>query len=230
MRFVFGIAVLLASFTAHSAPAYRITVLPFGSDINNSGDVAGTQLNADGNTYSAMLYRGGQIYNLGAATRYGVGGINNLGEITRLDAYGNDWQRISYDGSQSTVLETYLGSSVLTNLKDVNDVGQAVGTRSSQLDPYLLSDGTVTNLGSIPGMGGDSRAHGINNSPGRVFRFYRPYACGSHQGDLNGKSCLVRIKIPAKIYDGTPHRPWHRMRRHRPPGSRRLRRRCRRAR
>jgi probable HAF family extracellular repeat protein len=177
---ILAVTALLASRPAQAA--YTITDLGVGytaQDMNNAGQVVGYITNP-GSTYSAFLYSGGTMTNLGTfgnvnAKAYG---INNNGQIiisTSDVVNGTADQRKNnrsfiYNSNNGTTETIAHFSDSGTYPTGINDAGQVVGhgSVSGSIYPHVFvyENGTVTDIGTWGLLGVPSTVL-INNS-GRV--------------------------------------------------------------
>ncbi len=133
-----------------------------GTGINDAGDVVG--LSSLGNFY----YTNGTVIHFGYPPKrlsYTIArGVNNAGDAV---GYYNEIGPMSIVTSWSFLFNVNsrrlikLGYSV--DAYGINDAGQVVGAASGSNHAFLYSDGTMTDLGTLPG-GTYSHAFGINNA------------------------------------------------------------------
>jgi probable HAF family extracellular repeat protein len=115
----------------------------------------------------ATLWNGGSAVNLGTLGGGSMAlGINNSGQIVGWSCLADNstYHAFLYSGGAMTDLQTSFGPGT-SGANGINDHGQIVGSASVNGNPehaFLLSDGTVTDLGSLGG--NNSYAYAINNS------------------------------------------------------------------
>jgi probable HAF family extracellular repeat protein len=152
------------------AQDYQVTDLGNGAayGINNSGQVVGYIQPGDSpSIIYAFLYSGGQVQNLG--TLGGLNsiayGINNNGQVvgtsgiynsTGLGASVNPF--LYSDGVMQSLGEINYGNGAAFG---INDNGQVVGWSGNQ--PFIYSNGSMMDLGILPGVFWGSYALGINS-------------------------------------------------------------------
>jgi probable HAF family extracellular repeat protein len=126
--------------------------------VNDSGQVAGSAVNANGASH-AFLYTDGRMIDLGTfggVQSFGLG-MNNLGQVTGYAATpSGDWRAFLYTAGVMTDLGIpgtgYIGSFGFA----VNDHGQVTGYLHTTLllsdyHTFLYTDGQITDLGAPPG-------------------------------------------------------------------------------
>jgi probable HAF family extracellular repeat protein len=125
------------------------------SDINDSGAIVGST--ASGH---AALYNGGlSDYGLAAGCGTVATALNNVVQVV-------GYSQCSSGSPQAFLVQgAYAGGVVLTLPLAINDAGQIVGLTHNP-SAYLFSNGTVTDLGSLPGNTGNITV--VINSQGHV--------------------------------------------------------------
>ncbi len=130
------------------------------SDMNNSGAAVGFVTNASGDQIPVTF--NGQVSSLGG---YGqANGINDAGTIIGTQLVNNSPSVTEWVNGQASSLNI---SGYGTG---INNSGQAVGgyiTASGQLHAFTCSNGTMIDLGTLPG-GTWSSAYGVNSLGGIV--------------------------------------------------------------
>jgi probable HAF family extracellular repeat protein len=114
--------------------------------INDQGWMTGEVFNQNGNTYTAILYAGGQLLKLGTLpgfTNSGGVAINNGGEIVGLcsNAAGDQFGVFLYTGGRMRDLNKLVaGGWLLTDVSGINDCGRiaATGTRAGSVVKHAL--------------------------------------------------------------------------------------------
>ena len=155
---VSAVAVLLAASIGAEAVSYTITDLGtldghswYPAAINNSDQIVGC---SDNN--QAVLWQNGTITDLGTGSAYA---INNSGQIVG-EFYG---QNEEFFYGQNDTCPGFLAYAI-------NDSSQVVGEGSGNL-AYLWQNGTLTDLGTLPGGSWSTcLGHQQLRSGGRVFR------------------------------------------------------------
>jgi probable HAF family extracellular repeat protein len=132
----------------------------YPNDINDHGQVIGSAFVAGDGQYHGYSYQNGVTTDLGI---YQPSSINNLGQIS---AYLNDASRaLLIDGPTVTTLPTLGGSFAIAG--QINEHGQIVGygnlTTGGPEHPFLYANGTMTDLGLLPGFARGG-ALGINQN------------------------------------------------------------------
>jgi probable HAF family extracellular repeat protein len=159
---IFALAALAAGSSVSAATRYSMTDLgdlPGGTNysnptrINNVGQVVGESGN--GGT-GAFLWQGGVITDLGplpdGTTTWTANSINNVGQAVG-GIPGYLWE----NGSFTALVDLHNSGISIGTPYDINDSGQVVGGR------FLWQNGTITDLGDLPGEPQFTNAFGINN-------------------------------------------------------------------
>lgn len=138
--------------------------------INNQGQIAGDISLTSPPGRFAALYSNGTVQNLGVqGSSFNIGaGINNNGQVIFNSSQGTTYEGYLYSNGALTELPTLGGFS--GTVYAINDQGQIVGTamtagtyRGGDSHAYLYSDGTIQDLGTLPG-DTTSEALGINDA------------------------------------------------------------------
>jgi probable HAF family extracellular repeat protein len=138
-------------------------------DINNSGDVVGYSYNPT----RAFIYNGGTMKAFGSDGCMTAQGINNSGQVVGIITDPPNYtfsHAFLSDGETIRDLGTLGGRN--SNAAGINDSGQVVGQSenlSGLARAFLYSDGTMIDLGTLPG-DNQSIAIAINNS-GQIVGF-----------------------------------------------------------
>ena len=122
--------------------------------VNNFGQVTGNSVNT--NTFSdnhAFIYSDGTTQSL---SLNGIPyAINDLGQVVGGTAGGGSFPELPYgaaflySGGTTTIINTNLQENYIAY--GMNNLGQVVGIFGSPSRAFLYDNGTITNLGTLPG-------------------------------------------------------------------------------
>jgi probable HAF family extracellular repeat protein len=154
-----GVMTSLGSLTGGSSFAYGI---------NDSSQVVGGSVAANGSLHAVLYGAGGaptDIGTLGGVESF-ARAINNSGQITGSSTIspsgGSSTHAFLYSGGVMTDLGTLFGGAGNSIGYDINASGQVVGRSGNA---FLYGGGVMTDLGILSGgTGGSSAAYGINDS------------------------------------------------------------------
>jgi probable HAF family extracellular repeat protein len=214
LRKLFSLAILalLAAPMLASADA-RYTVTPvagagsWATDINSSGQVAGTMLVSQAN--HAFLYSSGTLTDISAIA--GVDSfaarMNDLGQVVGNAASAGPWNSFVYsNGSLSPVV----GPNIVTAI-GINNAGAVTGAAFVPLEngdaeyhAYISVNGVYTDLGTLPGRL-ESRGFDINDA-GHVAGYVSPPLGGAPNYPTN--PMLYRDGVMMDLGDGGYMGPW----------------------
>ena len=121
--------------------------------INDNGDVVGDWEDVPSGYARGFIYRGGTMSNL--PTFMHVAGINNSGAIVGQSVWSGDQRFILAYNGQTTPLPLQPTA--------INNSEQVVGASTNSSNAAVYTNGTLTELGTLPG-GNYSYANGINNN------------------------------------------------------------------
>lgn len=132
-------------------------------DINDAGDVVGQSAKR------AFLYSGGNMSDVGTlGGDYGIAdGISNNGEIVGISSDENGVTH-AFRLRNDTMHDLDTRTDNYSRAYAINDVGQITGVRANPPDwldrGFIWSDGTMTDLGELPGGPEKTRAYAINKA------------------------------------------------------------------
>jgi len=136
--------------------------IPYVNGINDKGQVVGLQLMNSGEIH-AYLYSNGAAMDLGTGDGSQAQAINNLGQI--VGGLNNPSRGFIYSAGAVTPIPTFGGDRAYATA--INDKGQVVGGSNLAVGepthPFLYSNGSLTDLGLLPGYVGGAAA-GINQN------------------------------------------------------------------
>lgn len=117
------------------------------------------------NANAGVLYRVIDLGTLpGTGSSYAFA-VNNSGQAVGMSAVGDDMHAFLYDSAAMLDLGVLGNGQLSTVANDINDSGQVVGHSfgvTTNNRPFLYSNGTMTNLGTLGGNFGN--ANGINSA------------------------------------------------------------------
>jgi probable HAF family extracellular repeat protein len=154
------------------------------TDINNFGQVVGNSVN--NNTFSgnhALIYSDGTTQSLGLnGIPYA---INDSGQVVGGTTGGGIFPELAfpygaaflYSGGTTTIINTNLQENYVAS--GMNNLGQVVGIFGSPSRAFLYDNGTITNLGTLPGDNYSSAE------------------------DINDLGQVVGVSAPSGVNDGT---------------------------
>ena len=169
------------------------------SDINNSGQVAGTTFTDDFNFRAFRWSAGGPVQLLGVLGSHGAShsfatGINNAGQVVGYSTTGDSSLNQAFIWSDAVGMEQIdlaaLGNE--TNASDINDAGQVVGTATTRNE----FGGLEQTRAFLYNPAGGAKSLGSNDTSANAI---------NHSGQVAGSTTDEDGTVRAFRYDGVMH-------------------------